>query len=143
MLDDVLGDPSASPTEARDRLLTAVREAVESTGRDRIEAETDVGAETISTVADGAVGAVPLAEAAAILAIEDESRSGEAILEAAREELLLSMSTAMLDVDTLAGRLEGDLDASAVQAKLEGRLPMTVDEYVRLRAAVDDARDRS
>lgn len=143
MLGDEIGDPPVSPTAARDRLLAAVRDVVESAGRERIEAETDVAPETVSAVAAGGDGSIPLAEAAAILAIEAESRSGEAILEAAREELLLSMSTAMLDVDTLAGRLEGDLDPSAIQAKLEGRFPMTVDEYGRLWVAVEDARDRS
>jgi hypothetical protein len=42
------------------------------------------------------------------------------------------MSTAVLDVDTVATEIDLDLDPKEVQQKLERRTPMSFEEYVRI-----------
>ncbi|MFP9061203.1 DUF5791 family protein [Natrialbaceae archaeon A-chndr2] len=77
-----------------------------------------------------------LEDAAVIQSLEDGEPDPDTIVEIACEHLLLGMTTAVLDVDTLASELETDLDAKEVQQKIERRAPMTFDEYVHIQHAI-------
>lgn len=124
--------------EARKRYAAELQVVVEEVGAGTAAAETALDPDTIDAVASGnveAVSRIHIAEVAAILALLD-GRDADAILAAGRDELLLAMTSAVTDVEELAAGLEMDLDPKEVQAKLEGRFPMTLSEYARLRAAL-------
>ena len=81
--------------------------------------------------ADATVGpadTLDLADAAAILATASASVSAETIIAEVRDHLLLLMTLAVVDVDTLAGSIEADLTGQEVQQAIEGRtrLPLPV-----------------
>jgi hypothetical protein len=44
----------------------------------------------------------------------------------------MGMTTAVLDVDTIGAEIDADLDGKQIQQKIEGRAPMTLDEYALL-----------
>ena len=124
--------------EARKRYAAELQVVVEEVGPEEAAAATNLDPATIDAIASGDVETISrmhTAEVAAILALLD-GRDADAILTAARDELLLGMSSAVTDVEELAADLDTDLDPKEVQAKIEGRYPMTLGEYTRLRAAL-------
>jgi len=124
--------------EARNRYAAELQVVVQEVGAEEAAAETNLDAGVIDAVAGGDVETVSrmhAAEVAAILALVD-GRDADAILSAARDELLLAMSSAVTDVEELTADLDTDLDPKEVQAKIEGRFPMTLGEYAQLRAAL-------
>ena len=132
MLAEPIEDAGETSAEAvLDRYETALAEAVEAAGVEAVVEDSGLARERVEAVAAGDAADLPLADAAAILAV-DGGRSAEAILLECRDQLLLGMSTAMLTVDRIAADVGGDLDPKEVQAKIEGRHPMTVAEYARL-----------
>jgi hypothetical protein len=132
-------DVDATPMEgARKRYVAELQVIVEEVGTERAAAETNLDPDAIDAVTSGDVEVVArmhTAEVASILALTD-GRDADADLAAARDELLLAMSSAVTDVEELAADLDMDLDPKEVQAKIEGRYPMTLGEYARLRAAL-------
>lgn len=118
--------------------VEALRSTVDSIGRERVAEETDIRPAVLQDIASGdteTVGRIHLSEVAAIVALENGQRA-DAVLRSAREELLFEMSTAVTDVEALAARVDTDLDPKEIQAKMEGRFPMTLAEYARLRSAL-------
>lgn len=113
--------------------LTAVVEAV---GTERAAAETEVDQATIERIADGGTPELTLAEAAQLLALREGEPDAETIEIEACEHLLLGMSTAVLDVETLAAEVDIDLDPKEIQQKIERRSPMGFDEFVHLQHAI-------
>ena len=134
MLDRPIEDPDrADPDDLLEGYRAAITAAVEAVGRDRLLERSAVDDADLEAIAAGDVGAVGLETAAAVLGADPDRPAAEVVLSAARDHLLLSMSSAMLDVDRLAAGLGGDLDPGEVQAKLEGRLPMTLEEFARIK----------
>ena len=76
----------------------------------------------------GPADTLDLADAAAVLATASPSVSAETIVAEVRDHLLLLMTLAVVDVDTLAGSIEADLTGQEVQQAIEGRsgLPLPV-----------------
>lgn len=133
MLHDEIDAPGErSADDVRQRYEAELADAVASVGTDRVSAETGLDSGTVAAIEAGDAADLDVADAAAVLALADGTPDAEAILAGVRERLLLEMSGAMLDVETLASALDGDLDAKEVQAKVEGRLPMTIAEYAAL-----------
>lgn len=115
-----------------------IREAVESVGTEAAAAETGVAADVLAAlVADGDpvddAAELTVEEAGSLLALSGDA-TGEEIAALAREALLIGMSNAVVDVDALAARLDGDLEPREIQSKVEGRFPMTLREFARIRA---------
>ncbi|EFW90744.1 hypothetical protein ZOD2009_16398 [Haladaptatus paucihalophilus DX253] len=107
---------------------------MELTGLDR---------ETVESIADGETADdLSLEDAAAILATEEGTPEKDAILLEVRDHLLMGMTTGLLDVDTLARDIDGDFEARAVQQKIEGRAPMSVEEYALVHHAIAQRNDR-
>lgn len=78
---------------------------------------------------------VSLAEAAGLLEIG--SRLDAAAIEAElRDRLLIEMSNAVVDVDTLATEIDLDRSGKELQQRIEGRAPMSIREYASLRQAL-------
>ena len=71
-------------------------------------------------------------EAAAILAAAEDRPTADAIAAEARDILLMGMTTAVMDVDSVASELGGDLEPKEIQQKVEGRQPISLREYALL-----------
>ena len=65
-------------------------------------------------------------------------REPETIVYELRDHLLMGMTTAVLDVDTIAGAIDADLSGQEVQQALEGRAPMTLAQLSEIQAVIED-----
>lgn len=124
--------PAALRTEYDDDL----REAVDAVGLEAAADTTSVDADRLETLLEGGSPDLELEEAAEIQALAEGTPDPDTIVEMACEHLLLGMTTAVLDVDSLAGELEIDLDAKEVQQKIERRAPMSFDEFVHVQRVI-------
>jgi len=116
-------------------LAAEYREALRTILADRdVEAVADatgVDAPTLAALADGEAPDLDLADAAAIQALGTDL-DAETINAEACDHLLLGMSMAVLDVDTIAAEYEGDLSGKEIQQRLERRAPTTLAEFARI-----------
>jgi hypothetical protein len=114
--------------------------AVDAAGVDAAADHTGLDPATLEAVlAAGDGGELPdlsLEEAAAVQALEEGAPDAETVVEIGCDNLLLGMSMAVLDVETLASELELDRSPKELQQKLERRAPMTFEEYVAVQHAV-------
>ena len=130
LYDSAVARAAESPSALLERYEALLADAVEDADEERLaEAGTSTGA--IESIRAGDAGSASVEEAAAALAAADGS-DPDALLAEVRDALLLGMSSAMLDVDRIAADVDGDLDPKEVQGKVEGRHPMTVEEYARI-----------
>jgi len=127
--------PSALAEAYRKRLAAAV----ETVGVERVVAETSLDEATVTAVVEGRdeATALSLTAAAELLAFEDGQPDADAIAAEARDLLLMGMSIAVVDVDAVASGLGGDLEPKVIQAKVEGRQPMTLGEYARVHQFIE------
>jgi hypothetical protein len=132
MLDEQVEDAEEITDEAlRRRYADAVEAVAERVGTAAAAEAAGVDAEALDDPET-----LTVAAAAAVLALDaDEPRDAEAIRYEIRDHVMLSMSSAVLDVDALAAELPG-LDAREIQQKIEGRQPMTLGEYARINRQV-------
>ncbi|AKH97096.1 DUF5791 family protein [Halanaeroarchaeum sulfurireducens] len=73
-----------------------------------------------------------IGDACAIWALSDDLPDEETIRREIQDSIMLGMASAILDVDTLERELDGDLDAKTIQQKIEGRRPMSLEEYAAI-----------
>jgi hypothetical protein len=133
MLYDDIEDPAATSTaELHAEYRSELAGVVETRGVDAVVEETDVDRETVVQIVDGDADDVYLEDAAAVAALVDEAPPKDAILAEVRDTLLMGMTTAVLDVDTIGAEIDADMDGKQIQQKIEGRAPMTLDEYALL-----------
>ncbi len=137
LYDPAVAREAESPEALRERYEDAVAEAVESVDDDALS-EAGVSAEATESIRAGDGSTVDVTDAAAAIATADGD-DPDALLAEVRDTLLLGMSSAMLDVDRIAADLDGDMEPKEVQGKVEGRHPMTVDEYARIHHYVANA----
>lgn len=137
MIQDIVEDPgSVAPTELRQRYESALREIIESIGVETATERAGLDRERIDAIAvDGAE--VPLSEAAAVFALRDGTPDAEAIEIEARDALLMGMTTAVLDVETLESKIDGRIEARTIQQKIEGRTSMTLGEFALLYGTIE------
>ncbi|NHN58057.1 MULTISPECIES: DUF5791 family protein [Halorussus] len=135
MLYDDIADPEAtSAADLRADYASELAGVIEARGVDAVADETGVAGETLEAIAAedaDAADDITLEDAAAVVALSDESPDADAIVAEVRDNLLLGMTTAVLDVDTIAAEMD-DMDAKQVHQKVEGRAPMTLAEYATL-----------
>lgn len=129
-------DVPETPAQLRAEYDDALASLLESVGMDTAEAATDVPHDTLRAIATGDSPSLSLPDAAAIVALDPDEPDAETIEIEACEHLLLGMSTAVLDVESLAAELSLDLDPKEVQQKLERRAPMTFAEFVHIQHAI-------
>lgn len=142
MLYEEIDDPeSVTPAALREGYVDELAAAVESVGIDEVVAETGLDPDLVEAIAAGETPDVTLSDAAAILASQPDAPDQEAILLEVRDHLLMGMSIAVMDVEILAAELDDVLSAKQIQQKIEGRAPMTLDEYATIHHAI--ARGRS
>lgn len=130
--------PDISPSELADRYRGALRDSLAGTDLSSASERTGLPVERLEAVTAGGAPDQPLtlAEAAAIVSLSDDSTTQDDVLGEVRDVLLLEMSTAVVDVDTVTRELEGPTDAATIQRKIEGRESMTLDEYAAIRLAI-------
>ncbi|EJN60641.1 DUF5791 family protein [Halogranum rubrum] len=146
MLYDAADDPETLST---DELLATyaaeLRTVVDDVGVDTVVAKTDLDRETVEAVADEDVSTVSdltVEEAAAILAVSEEYPDERGIVLEVRDHLLMGMTTAVLDVDTIAANIDVDLTGQEVQQAIEGRTPMTLAEFAAIHGLIAERKDR-
>ena len=125
-----------SPADLRAEYLETLAESVETVGTETATDETGIDSDTVETLTDGGLPGLTLEEAAQLLALREGEPDAETIVVEACEHLLLGMSTAVLDVETLAAEVDIDLDPKEIQQKIERRSPMDFEEYVHLQHAI-------
>ncbi|MFB6111048.1 MAG: DUF5791 family protein [Halobacteriaceae archaeon] len=96
---------------------------------DTAAGETSIAEARLRALAAGDRIDLTLEEAAQVLALTDEWPDAETLLIEVRDTLMLRMSSAVLDVDALAAEIDADLGPTALQQRIEGRHPMTLEEY--------------
>ncbi|WP_128477987.1 DUF5791 family protein [Halorussus pelagicus] len=132
--DDIEDPESTSADEVRANYVTDLAAIVAARGVDSVAEETGVDRETIAMLADedaGVADELTLEDAAAVAALDEDAPPADAIVAEIRDTLLMGMTTAVLDVDTIAAEID-ELDGKQVHQKVEGRAPMTLDEYATL-----------
>ena len=128
-----------SPADLRSEYDDALRTAVEDGGGvDTVVAEAGVDRDAVTALTAGESPDISVADAAALQALDADAPDAETIVEMAWEHLLLGMSSAVLDVETLANEIDDGLSAKEVQQKLERRAPATLDEFVAIEHAIVD-----
>lgn len=113
----------------------ALAAVIDREGVDAVAAETGLTADELEAAAAGGIDDLALDDAAAILALGDAPEPDVAV-ELGTEHLLLGMSIAVLDVESLAGEVELDASPKSIQQKLERRAPMSLGEFVALEHAI-------
>jgi hypothetical protein len=119
---------------AYDDLLAAT---IQSVGATTVADETGIDESRIEALLDGDSPELSLAESAAILETDSERPDAETILAEARNILLMGMSAAVLDVETLAAEIEDEMQPKEIQQKVEGRHPVSLDEYALLHSHIE------
>jgi len=133
MLYDAVEDPgSLTADELRAAYEDELRSVVDDLGVTTVAEESGVDEETLGALLAGESVDLTLSEAAAVLAVGDETRTADDVALEVRDHLLMGMTTAVLDVDTIASSVDLDFDGKEVQQALEGRMPMTLGELAAL-----------
>lgn len=143
MLYDAADEPGALSTDELLATYAAELQAVvDDLGADTVVAESDLDRETVETVAAGDVADLTLEEAAAVLAVSPDYPDQRGIVLEVRDHLLMGMTTAVLDVDTIAANVDVDLTGQEVQQAIEGRTPMTLAEFAAIHRLIAERKDR-
>lgn len=143
MLYDAVEEPASLDTAelraAYERELAAV---VDAEGVDAVAEETGIDRERLDGLDSGEPSDLTLSEAAAVLAVSEEYPDSEAIVMEVRDHLLLSMTTGVVDVDTLAAGIDPDLTGQEVQQAIEGRNRMTLSQLAAIQHFLAERNDR-
>jgi hypothetical protein len=129
MFHDAVEDPGEhSAGELYERYEAMLVGAIERVGTTEAIERSGVDRGTVEALLAGEAPEVTLEEAAALLAL-DADEDADTIAAIDRDALLMGMTNAVVDVETLARGVDGSLEARELQAKVEGRFPMTLREF--------------
>lgn len=138
MLRDAVASPGErTPEQLRRAYDELLAETVRAVGTGAVADRAGVQAERLESLLDGESPSLTVAEATAILAADGDRPGADTLAAEARDILLMGMSIAVLDVETLASRIGGELDPKEIQQKVEGRQPMCLDEYALLHSHIE------
>ncbi|MXR50145.1 hypothetical protein GRX03_00780 [Halovenus sp. WSH3] len=126
-----------SPGELRSEYEAALVETIESVGAAAVADRTGLDEATIRALVDGESPELTLEEAAAILGTDDQYPDADAIEAEARDILLMGMSIAVLDVEAIAAGINDRLEPKEIQQKVEGRYPITLEEYAIIHSYIE------
>jgi hypothetical protein len=133
MFHDAVDDPgSLAHDELYAEYEALVRAAVEGADAEAA-AGTEVDPETVEALLAGESPDLTLEEGAALLALDEEAPDADTVVLLARDDLMMGMSNAVLDVEALSAAIDGEMEPREIQAKLEGRFPMTLREFARIK----------
>ncbi|MBX0286103.1 DUF5791 family protein [Haloarcula salinisoli] len=126
-----------SPEALRSAYGSVLAETVASVGADTVVDETELDRETVEAVADGEVAQLSLSDAMAVLATDPDQPDADTLQAEAQDILLMGMTTAVMDVEALASGIDSQLEPKEIQQKIEGRYPMTLEEYALLHSYIE------
>ena len=134
--------PAVDPDEPTAANLLAafeamVTEAASTVGVDRLVDEVGLTEADAAAVREGDVDGMALADAATVLAAAESGRDADAMVAEVRDHLLMGMATAVLDVDSVAVKIDADLTGQEVQQALEGRTAMTLGQLAEIVAVIE------
>jgi hypothetical protein len=135
MLHDIDDAGDLEADELRARYDERLRTVIESHGVETVREET--GVESIEALSEGESPAMTLDDAAAVLALDPDEPDADAIVTEMRDHLLMGMTTAVLDVEAVESGINGSFDAREIQQKIEGRLPMDLDELAMIHGYIE------
>lgn len=137
MLYHVVDDAaSLTPAELRHAYERRLTETVEEVGSETAAAESGVEADRIEALVAGESPELTLEEAAAVLALSPDVRDAETVVHETRDDLLLGMTTGVMDVDVIASNIDVDLTGQEVQRAIEGRTSMTLAQLAAIHHAI-------
>lgn len=141
MFHEVADEPGElTPDELYALFEAELVDAIETVGVEEVAAEADVDVETVEAFADGESPELTLEEAAAIAAVLDEHPAAADIVALSRDALMIGMSNAVLDVEAISSGVDGELEPREIQAKVEGRFPITLREFALLHQFIQERR---
>jgi hypothetical protein len=129
---DLDGSEAESPDDLREQYEAELTEVVDSVGVEAAAEETGVESDRLEALVEGGSPELTVEEASAILALDPDEPDAEIVRAEIEDRLLLGMTTAVLDVDTIAANLERDLSGKEVHQRVEGRAPMSLAEYAEI-----------
>ena len=140
MFHEITDDPGArTPTELRELYEAELLAVVDRHGIEAVAAASDVDEATLRALQDGDSPELELEleAAASVLALADDAPDADTIATVSRDALLMGMTTAVLDVEAVESGLGGELEAREIQSKIEGRFPMTLEEFALLHRYIE------
>ena len=138
MFHEAVEDPGArTPAALYEAYEAMLVDAVESVGVERAVAESSVDEATVEALLAGESPELTLEEGAELLALDGEM-SADDVVYVSRDALLMGMTTAVVDVDSLSAGIDGEMSGREIQAKVEGRFPMTLREFARIHQFLDE-----
>ncbi|GGL72533.1 DUF5791 family protein [Halocalculus aciditolerans] len=132
MFTDQIDADAASPADVRAQYEATLETVLDDVGVDAAAAETGIDADRLDAIRAGESAGITVTEAAEILALTDDWPDAETLKLEVQDHVMLEMSSAIVDVESLAAAIDDDLDAKEVQQRVEGRHPMTIGEYARI-----------
>jgi hypothetical protein len=126
-----------SPEELLEAYGAVLTETVETVGAESVVDSTVLAPETVDAVAAGEVADLSLSDATAVLACDPERPDADTLQAEAQDILLMGMTTAVMDVESLASGIDSQLEPKEIQQKIEGRYPMTLGEYALLHSYIE------
>lgn len=139
MFHEVDSPGERTPEELYETYLEVLVSTIADEHVGSVAERTGVDRASITALLDGGDAELTLEEAASILSTADDMPDAETIAALARDELLMGMTTAVLDVEAIESGLGGELEAREIQSKIEGRFPMTLREFALLYQYIDGA----
>lgn len=132
LADQIQDTEAVTAEDVRADYEAALARVVEAEGVDAVAAASGVDAARLGALVDGEPVELTVEEAAGVFALSDDYPDAEGLLLEVRDNLMLQMSSAVLDVEALARGLDDEFDPKEIQQKIEGRQPMTLGEYARI-----------
>ncbi len=126
-----------SPAALLEAYGSVLTETVASVGADSVAESTGLDRTTVDAVANGDVGPLSVEDAVAVLATDPDRPDADALRAEAQDILLMGMTTAVMDVESLASGINSQLEPKEIQQKIEGRHPMTLEEYALLHSHIE------
>ena len=138
MFHEITDDPGArTPAELRELYEAELLAVVDRHGLKAVAAASDVDEAALRALRDGDSPELELEAAASVLAVADDAPDADTIATVSRDALLMGMTTAVLDVEAVESGLDGELEAREIQSKIEGRFPMTLEEFALLHRYIE------
>ena len=110
---------------------------IDAVGVETVADQSGLDPDVLRAVVAGERPELTLSEAASVLATDPDRPDADTIAAEARDILLMGMTTAVLDVEALASAVDDELEPKEIQQKVEGRFPVTLDEYALLHSTVE------
>jgi len=139
MLYDAVDDAAAyTPEEIRSAYFRQLRSALSVANHEAVES---VDEATLEAISAGDEPELRVEDAAAVLSVDPDRPDAKAIVAELRDHLLMSMTTCVVDVDTIAANIEFSLSGQEVQQALEGRTRMTLAQLAAIQQFLAKRKD--